>query len=213
MTYQEFLTAYRGAGATLSNANDAGRVMGLKRAKNLTMGTWIKKVADEAMRLEAADRARAEREAEELARKAVLAAEAARRGKMEEFVERSKDMNEADKHLGFVLRYFLRDEQMWAEQLAKFTKGLSEHPTYALQWSGASFELAAAFEVAREVRDAFESGVAVSDMVDHLLRMTLRGARNVGNSRSTSATSNLVDDAKTRAYAYAYERLSGKSVW
>lgn len=213
MTYQEFLTAFRGAGATAANADAAGRALGLKRARNWTQATWVSKVAEEAMRLETADRQRAERDAAEAAHKAKLAAEAERRGTLESFVERAKDMSEEDRALGWKLRYFLRDEEAWVEARDKFTKSLAQHPTHALQWSGSLFEAAAAYEVAREVREWFQAGVDVAEMVEHFLKAAMRGARNLGNGRSTSTTSNLVDDAKTNAYAKAYERLSGRSMY
>lgn len=210
MTYQDFLTAYRGAGATAANADAAGRALGLKRARNWTQSTWVQKVAEEAMRLETADRQRAERAAVEAARKAKLAAEAARRGTLDSFVERARDMSEDDRALGWKLRYFQRDEQAWDEVKAKFVENLDKHPTYALSWSGDMFAAAAALEVAREVRAMFEAGVDAVDMTDYCLREAMRGARNLGNSRSTSNTSNLVDDTKTRAWATAYERLTGR---
>lgn len=213
MNYQEFLTAFRGAGVTVKMADEAGRAFGLKRARNWTQATWITKVAEEAIRCETYARQQEEKAAAEAARKAKLEAEATRRGTLESFIERSKDMDEADRKLGWALRHFLRDEQAWAEAQEKFTKSLAQHPTYALQWSGSLFEAAATYEVAREVRTWFEAGVDVADMIDHLLKETLRGARNLGNGRSTSNTSNLVDDVKTAAFAKAYERLSERSIW
>lgn len=213
MTYQEFLTAFRGVGATAANADAAGRAMGLKRARNWTQATWVTKVAEEAMRLETADRQRAEREAAEAARKAKLAAEAERRGTLESFVERSKDMSEEDRALGWKLRYFLGDEENYARELAKFQENLAKHPTYALSWSGSLFAAAAAHEVAKEVRGWFEAGADMADVTDEALKQAMRGARNLGNSRSTSTTSNLVDDCKANAWARAYERLSGRSMF
>lgn len=213
MTYEAFLTAFRGAGATLQNANDAARMMDLKRHRNWTQATWISKVAEEAMKRETADRQRAEREAAETARKAKLAAEADRRGTLESFVERAKDMAEADREMSWALRRFLGDLEAWPHKLAEFKKNLDKHPTYALSWSGDVFQAAATYEVAVEVKNYFEAGVEWADLVDKALKEALRGARNLGNSRSTSNCSNLVDDAKTKAWADAYERLSGKSAW
>lgn len=214
MTYQEFLAAYRStAGATAQNANDAGRMMDMKRARNWTLETWIKKVVEEATRRETAERQRVEREAAETARKAKLAAEAERRGTLESFVERASDMSEEDRMVGFSLRRFVADMQAWEHKLVEFKNNLDKHPTYALSWSGEVFAAAAVNEVAVEVKSYFEAGVEMAEIADHALRQALRGARNLGNSRSTSNCSNLVDDAKTKAWADAYERLSGKSVW
>ncbi|UXO93727.1 hypothetical protein Pan1_12 [Pseudanabaena phage Pan1] len=210
---RNFLEAVRTLTVTKELTQAAGVELGLKRSRNMLEQTWYNRVL-EAAQIEAAnERNRREREAAEAAHKAKLAAEAERRGKLESFVERAKDMSEEDRALSWRLRYFLRDEETWVDARDKFTKSLSSHPTYALQWAGGLFEQAAAYEVALEVREWFEAGADWADMVEHFLKCALRGARNLGNSRSTSATSNLVDDAKTRAYATAYERLSGRSLY
>lgn len=213
MTYQDFLTAFRGAGATLQNANDAARMMDLKRHRNWTQATWISKVAEEAIRRETADRQRAEREATEAARKAKLAAEAARRGTVESFIERAKDMSDADREMSYALRRFTADVSSWESRLATFKKNLDKHPTYALSWSGDMFQAAASYEVAREICAWFEAGGDWADMTSEALKNALRAARNAGSSRSTSVCSNLVDDCKGRAWAEAYERLSGRNAW
>ncbi len=213
MNYQEFLTAFRGAGATVKMADEAGRAFGLKRARNWTQATWITKVAEEASRCETYARQQEEKAAADAARKAKLEAEATRRGTLESFIERAKDMSEADREMSWALRRFLSDLEAWPHKLVEFKNNLDKHPTYALSWSGEVFKAAATYEVAVEVKNYFEAGVEWADLVDKALKEALRGARNLGNSRSTSNCSNLVDDAKTKAWADAYERLAGKTLW
>lgn len=93
----------------------------------------------------------------------------------------------------------------WDETLAKFKKGLDENALYALQWSDRIVKAAASRDVALRLQSVLEHATERGDndpvrtVQLYALEQTVRGARS--GAHSTSASSNLCEEATTAAYA------------
>ena len=73
-----------------------------------------------------------------------------------------------------------------------------ENPSYALSWSINQFKYAAQLDVGHRVQCWIESGVEFSVIKNEIIRQAMQLASS--SSRSTSATSNLMDDELRVAY-------------
>ena len=104
------------------------------------------------------------------------------------------------------VRRRIRDERDRAkEALDGFAAELAKDPVYQLGWAEAAYDNAGTYHVLSQVVAALDGGCSAKDALDTVTREALRGARSP--QRSTSATSNRLEQAKTAAYAEAIERL------
>jgi len=104
------------------------------------------------------------------------------------------------------LQYFVRDLERglkaaqtnimeFAEKLAK-----SKNPGYEMGWSLSTFQAAANQIVFTEALCLFNAGVTIGNIVSRFTKEVVDRSRSVAN-RSTSQTSNLMDDATLSAYS------------
>lgn len=111
--------------------------------------------------------------------------------------------------LGLIRRYFWNLEKLneWRAKAATLSGGGFARE---LEWSGGLFDIAAEAFVLESVLRAVWAGEAKGEPVTldaiaaEATREALRGARSPG--RSTSGASNLMDQAKTAAWANLAER-------
>lgn len=90
------------------------------------------------------------------------------------------------------------------EDLAKTKKRFDEKfefgPIYAMQWSGDLFEFSAKAALANELINMFDHGSSKASIIRAIVSDLKRRSLNL-TSRSTSPTSNLIDDAMIQAHA------------
>ena len=84
-------------------------------------------------------------------------------------------------------------------QQEKFIDELRENPESAMAWSISMFSSVAKYRVALVVKDYFESGASESDIIEYMNDQVVRMSR--WPARSTSPTSNLMEQEKLAAYA------------
>jgi hypothetical protein len=149
-----------------------------------------------------AEAARKTAQAEEAAaKKAALEAVAATRGDFEAFAATAfakLDRSEEEGKLAYVASSILRQRKTATAAIAKFAVDVVENPSYALSWSINQFKYAAQLDVGHRVQRWIESGVEFSVIKNEIIRKAMQLASN--SSRSTSATSNLMDDELRVAY-------------
>jgi len=90
---------------------------------------------------------------------------------------------------------------------AKFTKDLEDDPVHALSWSLNYFNHAGNYTVAQQLKGLFDGGASVDGMINVLSR----DMRNKASypARSTSPTSNLVEQEHLRALTTVLSYLDG----
>jgi len=104
------------------------------------------------------------------------------------------------------------------KELAVFSAKLAENPAHAMEWSGRAFTAAAALKVYMTVERWIQNAhaglaeqkdeVAVLRAITHFsLRQVLQAASRA-TSRSSSPTSNLMEDAEGAAWTGLYETLT-----
>lgn len=98
------------------------------------------------------------------------------------------------------------------ERLEKFQQDFAKNPTYALEWSQQTFKDAAAQRVFNKVLALLENDEVdgVDGVVIELKSDIIFMASHITN-KSTSATSNLLDEAKLEATVEALKILSARS--
>lgn len=92
------------------------------------------------------------------------------------------------------------------EMLAKWRESFAENPSYALEWSTDVFEIAAELKVLEMMIYHHERDVSDRDILAYLEEELKRSSR-WGLKRSTSPTSNLMEDALRIAHAKHAEVL------
>lgn len=96
--------------------------------------------------------------------------------------------------------------------LAKFQEKFSVNPAYAFEWASSTFDAAGMQEVAVKLSYILtaEPEKSEEERVSRVLRYAqeelVRLARNPG--RSTSSTSNLIAESRTKAYAEVLDVLT-----
>jgi hypothetical protein len=100
-----------------------------------------------------------------------------------------------------------RKRKFAREELDKFAANMAKNPAYALEWSGGAFTAAGDYEVCSWILAAVDenAGVGLEKIIKQLERDVLRAARYP--SRSTSPTSNLMEQEIARAKAELLETL------
>lgn len=93
------------------------------------------------------------------------------------------------------------------EVTAKMADRFAKDPAYAMGWSLEYFKHAADYSVAKDLKSMFEHGVAVENMLYDFNRALRHKASYP--SRSTSPTSNLVDQETLRALTVVVGYLDG----
>ncbi len=93
------------------------------------------------------------------------------------------------------------------KKAAQLAEDFLAHPAYTLEWGGKYFDHAAAYVVAFRLREWYEEGLSVEEMTTHTKREMLRGASQA-SSRSTSVTSNLMEDCQRVEWTKLYQTLS-----
>ena len=91
-------------------------------------------------------------------------------------------------------------------RIAKFAVEVQEYPAHAMAWAMSTFSVAAEIRVLLEVIDALKSGCTLSAAIEHCKQRVLWGASNP--PRSTSVTSNLLEQEVVVAYAKTAEQLA-----
>lgn len=131
--------------------------------------------------------------------------------------QRAKELKEAQRKAAIERRAAGRpdpEDNLWMHLLMRckssiarfektrdeFTANLLKSPTHALGWARDLFSEAAEYELAHELLEVYAAGIHYDDMKTEMLARLTRQA-SYCTSRSTSPTSNLVDDAKLQALA------------
>ena len=96
-----------------------------------------------------------------------------------------------------------KHEEVTADMTARFAKD----PAYAMSWGMEYFQHAADYAVAKDLKSMFEHGVNVQSMLNDFNRALRHKASYP--SRSTSPTSNLVDQETLRALTKVVGYLDG----
>ena len=212
-TNQDFLDAAKTFSVTDEMTAEMGARFGVKRFKHHSQSTYYTKVlaaveADRAREVDAAVKAQEEQD-----RKDAMARRAAERVDFDAWaVAVRADRDHPEYQLLVAVNRAKAGLEAWEKEQVAFLKRFAESPSYALSWSGSTFEAAADRDVSKWVVSGFEMGCTLEVLTDEALRNVLRLAKT-GNSRSTSTVSNLVDDETCQAWAWAYERLSGPTFW
>lgn len=157
----------------------------------------------------------AEREAEAAREQAAREQRAEERKDFDAWSTMSRAARNDDKEdyqLGVAMRWAYNEVDGWEKRLAEHTEKLAESPVYALGWAGDFMQTAADYEVARYVVEVFEAGASFADMEDLALR-ELFNKSDRAFSRSTSAMSNLMDDATRVAWTSFAKRITGRAFW
>lgn len=144
---------------------------------------------------------KAKQAAEDAAEKAALEAVAATRGEFEAFAATAfADLDRSDEEgkLAYVASSILSQRKTATAAIAKFAAEVVESPSYALSWSINQFKYAAQLEVGHRVQRWIEAGVTYTNIKNEVIRQAMQLASN--SSRSTSPTSNLMDDELRVAY-------------
>lgn len=149
------------------------------------------------------DRANAEkvRKEDQAAKKAELETVAATRGEFDAFAATAfadLDRSEEEGKLAYVASSILSQRKTATAAIAKFAAEVVESPSYALSWSINQFKYAAQLEVGHRVQRWIEAGVTYTNIKNEVIRQAMQLASN--SSRSTSPTSNLMDDELRVAY-------------
>lgn len=122
--------------------------------------------------------------------------------------ERIEALEEAKKHFVFRVGYATK-------KLDEFAKRFSEAPANAFEWSNSAPGHAADLEVAQRIIElldkAIERGDTRADVGHRVLRESLR--QSTDSSISTSATCNLINNERRRAWAEAASRLNDIGRW
>lgn len=134
--------------------------------------------------------------AEKAARQELLDAKKAERGDYAEFaksvyskVEGRSDDEDKLAHAAYSIS---RARKVAEESITKFAGEIVKNPSYALSWSFDQFRNAARVEVAARFQSLVEGGYDSQVIKDEVIRNAVRAASS--NNRSTSATSNLMED-------------------
>lgn len=96
-----------------------------------------------------------------------------------------------------------KHEEMTADLAERFARD----PAYAMSWGMEYFKHAADYSVAKDLKSMFEHGVTVESMLNDFSRALRHKASYP--SRSTSPTSNLVDQETLRALTVVVGYLDG----
>lgn len=161
-----------------------------------------------------------QREAEEQRRRAEAQAEldrlaaereqrAAERRTLAEFADNfDRDLIAADYPLWHAARW-ANDVLEGHENIARYLgEKFAKDPAHTMEWGDQYFTRAAHWKVALDFKDVFENGLSKQEIVDTFTREVLR--RAASSSRSTSATSNLMEDRLRASYAGLLEKLTGR---
>lgn len=105
----------------------------------------------------------------------------------------------------YVARYFAQEIVDAQATIASWRKSLDENPTYAFQWSDATFKAAAALDVLIRFKEINELA-GTDKMLEEARSRVISGAKYP--PASTSMPSNLIDTYKTAALASLVESLS-----
>ena len=84
-------------------------------------------------------------------------------------------------------------------KINKFKESFDKDPSYALSWSLEAFQAAATLKIAKQIKDALETGTTVKDVREHLTSRIMHKAR--WPAQSTSPTSNLTEQYEAAAMA------------
>ena len=91
-------------------------------------------------------------------------------------------------------------------RIAKFAVEVQENPAHAMTWAMDTFSAAAEIKVQTEVINTLKDGCSLAAAIEHCNQRVLWGARNP--ARSTSVTSNLLEQEMVVAYAKTAEQLA-----
>jgi hypothetical protein len=101
--------------------------------------------------------------------------------------------------------------------LTKKLTAISKAPCHELSWGSDLFELGAQHGALLGLIDMIEHSSkiewTVDEMKERILQYVVSGARNVGTSRSSSATSNLMKDCVTKVWGDMYEYSGWSWKW
>lgn len=152
--------------------------------------------------LEAAEQRKAAEEAQAAADRAARSALAASRGFFEEFAKNTYgrvDLPADEVKLANAAYVALNQKAEAEKQIAKFATEVVANPSYALSWSVDMFKHAARIEIADRFQKMVEAGHSLEVIKGAVLKQAMQLASN--SSRSTSPTSNLMEDERRVAWA------------
>lgn len=109
------------------------------------------------------------------------------------------------KEITFLRERIAHDRDRAKAQLDAWVAKAAEDPVYQLGWAESAFDDAGTYHVLSEVAAALDAGCSAAEALRTVTREALRGARHP--QRSTSASSNRLEQAKTAAYAEVIEKL------
>jgi len=139
----------------------------------------------------------------------VREANKAHRANWEEWADTARQDVTGERNLFNTMAWARLKIKSWDAVLKEHTDRLAAHPLDALSWSGDFVQAAANYTAAYHLTELFDMGATQEDMHDEVLRSLLNKS-NTATSRSTSAMSNLTDDAERVAWADVYRRLKGR---
>lgn len=152
------------------------------------------------VRLEAAEQKRAAEEAKAAADKAARAVVSASRGDFVEFSKKAygTTLDGDEAKLAHAAYVSLNQKASAEKQIAKFATEVVANPSYALSWSLDQFKHAARIEIANRFQEMVEAGHSLEVIKAEVIKQAMQLAST--SSRSTSPTSNLMEDERRVAW-------------
>jgi hypothetical protein len=176
-----------------------------RRWKESTLATKVAEAEEQKARHEAAEaeRARKEQIAEQMRQSRIAA-----RGDFADFGKNFRRSEREDYHrLARAVNWAQGVLEKHEEVTADLTERFAKDPAYAMSWGMEYFQHAADYAVAKDLKGMFEHGVDVQSMLNDFNRALRHKASYP--SRSTSPTSNLVDQETLRALTKVVGYLDG----
>ena len=174
--------------------------------------TLADKIAREKARIAQRAADEAKREAEKEAARKAREARVAARGPVADFIKANRfSDNDEDRRLSRCMAWVVGVIADHEIKTAKLADGFAENPTHAMSWSIEFFTHAAQYQVARQLMNGYESGMTAKGVQEVAMREVMHKASNP--SRSTSPTSNLVDQELLAAWTKAAKYMDGSELF
>lgn len=104
-----------------------------------------------------------------------------------------------------IARYVEQRIEIARERMGKFMERFQAYPAEALEWSQEVFDTAALLEALQRFQSQHDKGISLDDILKGCKRDLQNRARNP--HRSTSGTSNLIEQSRHAAVAFIIEML------
>lgn len=183
-----------------TQATDLGRAAGLKQAEAMMNETFLREVTPEQIEAKADEYATFH--CAEAKIRSIIYSASYKGAFLSVYRNRRSELPEvvAERRLSYLTHRLADMIASGEDTIDKFKEKLTANPAYAFEWAQGAIEAAAKLDVAIRLQGILthENG-GFDAVMKNALREALRGARNP--SHSTSTVSNLVDEAKTAAYA------------